>query len=97
MAITVQILEGTDVLQPTDWVRPLLGSGYVDSFMTFSGAPENNLRWVPASDVLGPHYMDMTLDAINADMAELGGWPYEVVRGPVPVAHIWDWRAERKP
>lgn len=47
MAITIQLLEPTDVLQPTDWVRPLTPSSdidHVDSFSTYGGSPINHLN-----------------------------------------------------
>ena len=49
--ITVQILEDTDTIQPTDWCRPLrltTMSGGMSDYYSFescySGLPENNVK-----------------------------------------------------
>lgn len=99
MAITVQILEPTDVLQPTDWVRPLAPSSdtdHVDSFSTYGGSPINHLKWVQAKDVFGEGWMGHTLKDIDKDMRDVGGFNYEVARGAVPPKHIWNWKKDKK-
>lgn len=47
---TVQILESSDTIFPTDWCRPLCITSMSGDFYSFksqySGVPENNAMWV---------------------------------------------------
>lgn len=102
MAISVLILGPDDVLQADDWVRPLVptcgefmgNEPPINSFSTYGGTPQNHLRWVAAQDVIGKCWMGKALRDINKAWDKTGGFNYEVVRGPVPMNHVWDWRKE---
>ena len=57
---TLQILESKDMVNPTDWCRPLkfesMDGGRSDSYSfenMYSGLPENNAKWVRVEDVFG--------------------------------------------
>ena len=90
--IAIQILEPHDLLQPTDWCRPLLlctmsggQSDYYSFTCCYTGQPENNVKWVQAHEIFGEHFMGRPI----ADMEHLEelGYPYEFVRGAIPKAH----------
>lgn len=103
MATQILMLGPEDVLQPTDWVRPLVETpgefqsspSSINSFSTFGGTPLNHFKWVPARDVMGELWFGQSLAEIHRRWAHLGGFNYEVVRGEVPMAHVWDWRKEK--
>ena len=91
--ISVSILEPTDIIEPTDWCRPLYlismsgghGEGY--SFKNaYSGKPENNTKWVRAKDVLGKLWIGATVKHYNNAMSQFGR-TYEFVRGDIPKNH----------
>lgn len=87
--ITVQLLEKDDVVEPEDWCRPLaitsMSGGHSDyySFQSaYSGAPENNLKWVKVKYILGRGWHGKTVAEIDKG---LGEWmKYEFIRGDVP-------------
>lgn len=90
--ITVSILELDDVIQPTDWCRPLVlqtMSGGMSDSMSFkacySGTPENNAEWAPADRCFGAVWFttETTLRNVNKSLH----MKYEFVRGPVPASH----------
>ena len=91
--ISVSMLEPTDIIQATDWCRPLYlasmsggqGDGY--SFKCqYSGAPENNTKWVRVKMVLGKCWIGATVKHYHAAMSPFGR-AYEFVRGDIPKSH----------
>lgn len=97
--IAVQILEGHDKVQPTDWARPLVmfegeDGLQVNSFNCYSGTPMNNVGWVQVQDMFGQHFFGMTVDELHKQFGYLG-CEYEFVRGAVPSNHIFDWRKKK--
>lgn len=94
--ITVQILEATDTIEPTDWCRPLqitsMSGGHSDYYSfrnTYSGTPENNVKWVQVKCVLGKHWVGKTVGDFNIMMRDCAG-KMEFVRGNVPYSHKLD-------
>lgn len=87
--ITLQLLELDDIVEPEDWCRPLsiisMSGGHSDyySFQSaYTGAPENNVRWVKVKYILGHGWHGQTVKEIDKG---LGKWiKYEYVRGDVP-------------
>jgi hypothetical protein len=96
--ITLQLLEPIDLLQPNDWCRPLvicsMSGGTSDHYSfrnAYSGAPENNAKWVRAHEIFGPCWMGQPIGAMKSqDMT-----PYEFVRGDMPKAHQLNMRPYR--
>lgn len=91
--ISVQILEPTDIFQKDDWVRPLgittMSGGHSDyySFKSmYSGAPENNIKWVRAEVIIGQLWFGKTVGEYNT-MCKKYGFPLEFIRGDMPKAH----------
>lgn len=92
--ITIQILEDDDTIQATDWCRPLVlvtMSGGMSDYYSFesmySGAPENNVKWVPAFEIF-PAWIGNTVGELNEAFDDCSGFvPYEIVRGDIPKAH----------
>lgn len=89
---TVEILELDDLIDPEDWCRPLqivsMSGGYSDyySFQSqYSGAPENNVKWVKVKFILGKPWHGKSVREYNKAMREFG--TYEFVRGEIPQAH----------
>jgi hypothetical protein len=83
--ITVKILEASDIVEPTDWVRPLYlfsGDGEVHTTSTYGGRPINNLKWLPVYSCLAPRWHGKSV----ADVESLLG-PHEFMRGPLPKEH----------
>lgn len=86
--ITVQLLEDSDLIQSTDWCRPLQlvpMSEYSDSYSfvsMFSGTPENNVRWCRVEQVFGDIWFGEPVWKINADCM-----PHEFIRGNIPKSH----------
>lgn len=88
--ITLQLLEALDTVEPEDWCRPLslnsMSSGYSDSYSfssQYTGAPENNTKWVKVKYILGKPWHGKTVKDIDAG---LGFYTkYEFVRGNLPV------------
>ncbi len=87
--ITLQLLEAEDIVEPEDWCRPLsivsMSGGHSDyySFQSqYTGAPENNVKWVKVKYILGRDWHGKTVAEIDKG---LGKWiKYEYVRGDVP-------------
>ena len=90
--ITVQILEDTDTIQPTDWCRPLrltTMSGGMSDYYSFescySGLPENNVRWCRFEQVFGDVWYGKTVGEFTKKFEKYGG--YEFIRGSIPKEH----------
>lgn len=87
--INVQILELDDSVDPEDWCRPLslnsMSGGHSDyySFSSqYTGAPENNTKWVKVKYILGKPWHGKTVREIDKG---LGFYTkYEFVRGDIP-------------
>ena len=87
--ITVQILEADDCVDPEDWCRPLsivsMSGGHSDyySFQSqYTGAPENNVKWVKVKYILGKPWHGQTVKAIDRALGQYV--KYEYVRGDIP-------------
>ena len=93
MAITIQILEPDDIMQRTDWCRPLLISPMnpqSDSYSfksCYGGGPENNVKWVKVEDYFGPYWKNKPLSEFLNNPASI---PMEFARGPIPKEHQLD-------
>lgn len=92
--IQIQLLEPQDVLQGTDWCRPLIlqtmSGGMSDSYSfecEWSGKPENNTKWVNVSEIF-PNWIGESVEhVINSLQVCQAFVPYEFVRGNIPVQH----------
>lgn len=85
--ITVQLLESDDVVEPEDWCRPLslTQMGYSDSYSfrsQYTGAPENNVKWVKVKYILGHGWHGKTVAEIDKELGKFV--KYEYVRGDIP-------------
>ena len=87
--ITLQLLEADDIVDPEDWCRPLsitsMGGGHSDyySFQSaYTGAPENNVKWVKVKYILGRGWHGCTVAEIDAKLGKF--IKYEYVRGDIP-------------
>lgn len=87
--ITVQILEADDCVDPEDWCRPLsivsMSGGHSDyySFQSqYTGAPENNVKWVKVKYILGKPWHGKTVKEIDKHLGQY--IKYEYVRGDIP-------------
>lgn len=87
--INLQLLEADDIVEPEDWCRPLslttMNGGYSDyySFKSqYSGAPENNVKWVKVKYVLGHGWHGQTVAQIDKGLGKFV--KYEFVRGDIP-------------
>lgn len=86
---SINILEFGETVSKDDWCRPLVisyGSRYSDSIEfvnTYSGNPENNLKWVKFSDVFGDGWFNKTVKEIT----DINGL-YEFVMGNLLTNHI---------
>ena len=88
--ITLQLLEANDAVDPDDWCRPLsitsMSGGHSDYYSfknQYTGAPENNVKWVKVKYILGKPWHGKTVKHIDA---ELGMFiKYEFVRGNIPM------------
>lgn len=87
--INVQILEPTDIVDPEDWCRPLslnsMSGGHSDyySFQSqYSGAPENNVKWVKVKYILGKPWHGKTVREIDHGLGFFT--KYEFIRGNIP-------------
>ena len=88
--ITLQLLEAADHVDPEDWCRPLsittMSGGQSDyySFKScYSGAPENNVKWVKVKYILGKGWHGKTVKQIDRGLGEFV--KYEFVRGDLPM------------
>lgn len=91
--ITVQILEPDDILEPSDWCRPLqiiMVNGAIcaaDNFRNaFSGSPENNVEWVRVRTIIGKKWLNRPVGDFHDAMKRLN-MRYEFVRGNIPKSH----------
>jgi hypothetical protein len=87
--ITVQILEADDIVDPEDWCRPLslttMNGGYSDYYSfesCYTGAPENNVKWVKVKYILGRGWHGKTVGEIDKALGVF--IKYEYVRGDIP-------------
>lgn len=87
--IALQLLEADDIVDPEDWCRPLsivsMGGGHSDyySFQSqYTGAPENNVKWVKVKYILGKPWHGKTVKQIDNGLGEF--IKYEFVRGDIP-------------
>jgi hypothetical protein len=87
--ITIQILEKDDIVQPEDWCRPLsitsMSGGYSDHYSfksQYTGAPENNVKWVKVKYILGRGWHGCTVAEIDTKLGKF--IKYEYVRGDIP-------------
>jgi hypothetical protein len=87
--ITVQILEADDAVSPEDWCRPLsiisMSGGHSDyySFQSqYTGAPENNVKWVKVKYILGKPWHGKTVKQIDNGLGKY--IKYEFIRGDIP-------------
>lgn len=85
--IILSLLEDTDILQETDWCRPLVlytMSNYSESYSfksCYTGKPENNLKWCQVKDALPFGWAGRTVGEFNSRVSAL---PYEFIRGNIP-------------
>jgi len=91
---TVQILEYDDLVDPEDWCRPLsivsMSGGHSDYYSfsnTYSGAPENNVKWVKVKFILGKPWHGKSVREYNTTMKDFLGSGYEFIRGEIPNSH----------
>ena len=91
--ITLQLLEKSDTIEPTDWCRPLsivsMSGGHSDYYSfksAYGGGPENNAEWVRVKDMFGMCWFGSTVANLNTEMKRR----YEFVRGPVPKSNQLD-------
>ena len=90
---TVQILEADDCVDPEDWCRPLqiisMNGGMSDYYSfesCYTGAPENNVKWVKVKYILGKGWHGKPVKEYTNAMSKFG-YRYEFVRGEVPNSH----------
>jgi hypothetical protein len=90
---TVNILELDDLIDPEDWCRPLqiisMNGGHSDYYSfesCYTGAPENNSKWVKVKFILGKHFHNKPVRDYNKAMGKFGIY-YEFVRGDIPQTH----------
>ena len=91
--ITLQLLESDDIVEPEDWCRPLsivsMSGGHSDYYSfknQYTGAPENNVKWVKVKYILGRGWHGKTVREIDNG---LGRWvKYEYIRGDIPQRQI---------
>ena len=90
---TVQILEADDIVDPEDWCRPLqiisMNGGHSDYYSfesCYTGAPENNVKWVKVKYILGKGWHGKPVKEYTNAMKKFG-YAYEFVRGEIPNTH----------
>lgn len=88
--IQIQLLEEDDVINPTDFCRPLSleYSEFGDSIFTkatYSGSPINNMKWCRVRFILGNGWMGKKIKEYNSkdSITKL-----EFVRGQIPDSHL---------
>lgn len=94
--ITIHMLEDTDIIEATDWVRQLslTYDGQSDTLLTtgtYGGTRINRLGWMLAAEVC-PAWIGNTVGEFNTGMdfkhrhmTEVS--QYEFVRGAIPKSH----------
>ena len=87
--ITLQLLEADDAVHPDDWCRPLqlitMNGGHSDYYSfesCYTGAPENNVKWVKVKYILGRGWHGCTVADIDFGLGKFV--KYEFVRGDIP-------------
>ena len=87
--IILQLLEADDIVEPEDWCRPLsitsMSGGQSDyySFQSqYTGAPENNVKWVKVKYILGKPWHGQSVREIDRGLGRFV--KYEYVRGDIP-------------
>jgi len=89
--ITIQLLEDDDIIQSSDWCRPMVilpADSWSDTILfndTYSGHPENNVTWLTAQQCCAA-WIGNTVKEFNDALANCVVW-HEFVRGPIPVHH----------
>ena len=88
--ITLQLLEADDAVHPDDWCRPLqlmsMNGGHSDYYSfesCYTGAPENNVKWVKVKYILGKPWHGKTVKELDAGLGKF--IKYEYVRGDIPM------------
>jgi hypothetical protein len=88
--IPLQLLEANDIVHPEDWCRPLsivsMNGGHSDYYSfesCYTGAPENNVKWVKVKYILGKPWHGKTVNQIDRGLGEF--IKYEYVRGDIPI------------
>ena len=94
---TVQILELDDLIDPEDWCRPLqivsMNGGHSDYYSfesCYTGAPENNVKWVKVKYILGHGWHGKTVKELDAGLGKFV--KYEFIRGDIPKRQQLDLR-----
>jgi len=87
--ISLQLLELNDRVDPEDWCRPLsivsMSGGHSDYYSfenQYTGAPENNVKWVKVKYTLGKTWHNCTVKEIDSALGQYV--KYEFVRGDIP-------------
>jgi hypothetical protein len=95
--ISIQMLEDSDIIEATDWVRQLslTYDGQSDTLLTtgtYGGSRINRLGWMLAAEVC-PAFVGKTVGKFNRGMdfkhrhmTEVS--QYEFIRGNVPKSHL---------
>jgi hypothetical protein len=91
--ITVKILEDDDIIYAEDWCRPLqivsMSGGHSDHYSfksCYTGAPENNAKWVKVKDAVGDCWFGKTVKKYHKAMNKFG-LQWEFMRGDIPKSH----------
>jgi hypothetical protein len=69
--ITIQILENTDIVRPTDYLRPLIespssfGESYINEKSTYGGNLINHFKWVKVASILGECWFNKPVEEIH--------------------------------
>lgn len=89
--ITISILQKKDILHKGDWCRPLnlctMSGGHSDSYSfesQYSGAPENNTKWVRVERIM-PFWIGGSIKKFEKATSEY--MLYEFARGKIPKSH----------
>jgi len=91
--VTLELLEDNDIIQETDWCRPLQilpmsSQGDYYSFKSrYTGKPENNVEWCKVKHIIGKCWFGRTIFEFHLGMH---GYRYEFVRGNIPKTHQID-------
>ncbi len=99
---TLFLLEDDDIIEPTDWIRPITIIGdSINGFSTYSGRPMNNVRWVQFQDIFGKVHFGKTVRQLKEMATQYVHAPnrsetFEIMRGEMPAAHVWDWQLARE-
>ena len=90
MNYTIQILDDSDIIKETDYMRPInesmndFGNSYINEKSCYGGCILNHFKWVQVKYILGPVWFGRPIK----DLYEGVNHPrYEFVRGQVPIKH----------